>query len=354
MIVKTAYTYDDIQIVPSLSEVESRSHCSLYTNFTENVPITIPLISAPMDTVTEVAMAYTLGVHGAVGIIHRFDSIEEQVKKTEMVHQQLALFSDVIRPTAAAVGVVGDYLERAQALVYAGANVILIDVAHGHTELMRKALRELKNSLPERVDIIAGNVSTGAGATALAEWGASAIRVGIGGGSLCETRIRTGVGVPQATAVSDCVASLTYSGYGHIPVIADGGIRTPGDVAKALALGASSVMIGSIFAGTEETPGEVIKIGHWPNEKRMKKYRGSASMDAKIASGKHTTHVEGNSVMIPVKGSVMELVDDICDGVKSAMSYVGATTLKDFMLHAEFVHVTSNGVIEAHPHLMLK
>lgn len=170
--------------------------------------------------------------------------------------------------------------------------------------------------------------------------------------SVCETRIRTGIGIPQVTAIINCVAGVEDSGM-NIPVIADGGIRTPGDVAKALSLDCDSVMLGSLLAGTRETPGPIERIGHWPNEQLFKKYRGSASSESKNTHGLSDKNVEGNSVLIPYKGHVERIINDISDGVRSAMSYVGAKDIKEFRMFSEHVLITQNGLTEAKPHLLV-
>ncbi len=342
---KYAYTFDDIQIVPKYSEVESRSQCSLTTRFTKQYKLGTPLVASPMDTVTEYNMAIAIAGHGGVGIIHRFMSIETQSNQVRKVKEQEKLVS-------AAIGATGDYKERAQELVNAGAIVLLIDVAHGNTKQVCDAITWCKRNLPSYVDVIAGNVATYEGAKNLAKWGADAIRVGIGNGSLCETRIRTGVGIPQVTALIESIRAVEESGI-DVPVIADGGIRMTGDVAKALSLGADSVMVGSLLAGTRESPGEIHRMGMWPNEQLFKKYRGSASAEVKQVHGLEEKNVEGNSKLIPYKGKVERIISDINDGVRSAMSYVNATDMTEFHAHCEHVLITQNGLIEAKPHLLL-
>lgn len=340
-----AYTYDDIQIIPQYSEVESRGQCSLETRFTRNYNIEAPYISSPMDTVTDSDMAIALGKLGGVGVLHRFMSIDQQVNSAVDVLSTTQLVS-------AAIGATGDYQERAQALANAGVKVLLIDVAHGNTIQVKSAIEWCKKNLPSTVDIIAGNVATYEGAYNLADWGADAIRVGIGNGSLCETRIRTGIGIPQVTALLDCIHAIEFNGF-DIPVIADGGIKMTGDVAKALSLGADSVMLGSILAGTRESPGEIQRMGHWPNEQLFKKYRGSASAETKRAHGMEEKNVEGNSKLIPYKGKVGRIINDISDGVRSSMSYVNARNMAEFRSNSNHVLITQNGLIEAKPHLLL-
>jgi len=342
---KYAYTFDDIQITPKYSEVESRSQCNLTTRFTKQYKLGTPLVAAPMDTVTEYNMAIAIASHGGVGIVHRFMSIEKQANQVRKIKEQERLVS-------AAIGATGDYKERAQELVNAGAIVLLIDVAHGNTKQVRDAITWCKQNLPNYVDVIAGNVATYDGAKNLAKWGADAIRVGIGNGSLCETRIRTGIGIPQVTALIESIRAVEESGI-DVPIIADGGIRMTGDVAKALSLGADSVMLGSLLAGTRESPGEIHRMGIWPNEQLFKKYRGSASAEVKQVHGLEEKNVEGNSKLIPYKGKVERIISDINDGVRSAMSYVDATTIEEFQAKSEHVLITQNGLIEAKPHLLL-
>jgi len=353
---RTAYTFDDIQIIPKYSEVMSRSDCNIQTRITRNYRINRPYSSAPMDTVTDYEMASFMMGYGGVGFLHRFMSIEEQARKINAIKLDRINYdmiaSDPEALACASIGATGDYQERAKELAKSGANIILIDVAHGNTKQVKDALIWCKENLPDYVDIVAGNVSTKEGALALAEWGADAIRVGIGNGSLCETRIRTGIGVPQVTAIMDACAGVEQSGQ-DIPIIADGGLRMPGDIAKALSLGAESVMIGSLLSGTRESPGEIQKVGMWPNEQLFKKYRGSASAETKAAHGMEAKNVEGNSKLIPYKGKAKRILDDITDGLRSSMSYVNATNLTEFRLNAEHIIITQNGLIEAKPHLLL-
>ena len=290
-----------------------------------------------MDTVCESEMAIAMAQFGGVGCIHRFMDIEQQAIEVQVVANAI---SDDTLPIMAAIGANGDYLERAQALTNAGANVILIDVAHGYHSLVRDALRNLKNSLPSHVDIIAGNVATGDAAQALEAWGADAVRVGIGGGSLCTTRVKTGFGVPNVTSVQDCAASIS------IPVIADGGIKSSGDIAKALAVGASSVILGSLLAGTKEAPGSIVE----KQNGLYKRYRGAASLETKTIHGQAPRNVEGESTIVPFKGGVKFVVEGLLDGLRSSLSYAGANNLTEF--HPDYVVVSSAGINEARPHLL--
>lgn len=353
--IKDAVTFDDVQLVPRLSNIESRSDVITTSQFTRRFWIDKPIIAAPMDSVCDARMASALWSHGCVGVLHRFCTVEEQVKMVERVlsatkSRTVPIGYRTETPViCAAVGANGDSVSRSRALIRAGANVLVIDVAHGHHVNVEKtinAIHTISNELGVRVDIIAGNIATEEAAIDLQNWGADALRVGIGGGSVCETRIRTGVGVPQLTAVDNISAVV------EIPIISDGGIRYPGDVVKALAAGAHTVMVGSLLAGTDEAPGDVFVSGQWPNTKNFKMFRGSASATIKMEKNGHTNHVEGASKMVEHKGSVIRVIDDIMDGVTSAMSYLGVSDIDELCDVAEFVKISSAGLREAHPHLL--
>ena len=334
---KTALTYDDIQLIPGYSEIESRRNIDLTTQFTTNYSLRVPLIASPMDTVCGPDMALAMGRLGGVGILHRFMDIETQSANMHYITRNLPSNT----PTAGAVGANGDYLERAQELVKSGANVILIDVAHGYHKFVKDALGNLKKNLPSHVDIIAGNIATADAAIALQDWGADALRVGIGGGSLCTTRIKTGFGVPNVTSLQE-VAEVA-----NVPVIACGGIRSSGDIAKALAVGADSVILGSLLAGTKEAPGAIIEKNGGALYKR---YRGAASLETKSIHGQEVRNVEGESTVIPFKGGAKFVVESLLDGVRSALSYAGANNIQEFV--PGYVVVTNAGIAEARPHLL--
>ena len=253
---------------------------------------------------------------------------------------------------AAGVGVTSDTLERMQALVSAGADAIVIDTAHGHSKGVIDKLREAKASFPQ-VDIVVGNVATGEAAKMLADNGADAVKVGIGPGSICTTRVVAGVGVPQLSAVYDVYTALKGTG---VPLIADGGLRNSGDIVKALAAGGSCVMIGSLVAGTEESPGETIIF----NGRKFKSYRGMGSLEAMENGSKDryfqsdTKDVkklvpEGIAGRVPYKGTVQEVIYQLSGGLRSGMGYCGAATIE--RLHdAKFTRITNAGVLESHPH----
>jgi IMP dehydrogenase len=329
---KQALTYDDIQLIPAYSGIDSRQNIDLTTQLTTNYKIRVPFVASPMDTVCDSEMAIAMAELGGIGCIHRFNTIQEEAEHVLKVTNGVKNKDWFTPHVMAAVGANGDYLERAQELVKAGANIILIDVAHGFHTFVRDALMRLKKELPSNVDIIAGNVATAKAAQSLREWGADAIRVGIGGGSLCTTRIKTGFGVPNVTSLEDCARAIT------VPILACGGIRSSGDIAKALAVGANSVILGSLIAGTKEAPGAIIEKSNG----LYKRYRGAASLA--------TRNVEGESTIVPFKGKVKFVVDGLTDGLRSALSYAGARNLEEFI--PEYVVVTNAGMAEAKPHLL--
>lgn len=348
---RTALTYDDIQLIPGFSSVESRTKISLRTKLSRNYDLLIPIIASPMDTVCEVNMAVKMFRLGGVGCIHRFNTPDEQAKMVRDVSYKIygenqishLLFewTDTDRiPIMAAIGVHKKERLRAKKLVEAGANVLLIDVAHGDHQHVIDMIGWCKSNLPPQVDIIAGNIATADAAERLQDAGADGLRVGIGGGAMCTTRIKTGFGIPNITSIED-VASVAI-----VPIVADGGIRTSGDIAKALAVGASNVMLGSILSGTDEAPGQIIER----TDGLYKKYRGSASMETKVAHGQEPRNVEGESTVVHYKGGVKFIVNRLLDGIKSALSYVGAKSLVEY--RPDYVIVTNAGITEAKPHLL--
>ena len=344
---RQALTYDDIQLIPNYSDVQTRQNIDLTTAVSRNWSINIPIVGSCMDTVTEYEMAATLMEMGGVGCIHRFMSIEEQVAQVK----KLVAYRDTDLtlshlPIMAAVGVVGDYLDRAVELENAGCNIILVDVAHGHHSNMEVALAELKAHLTEGItDVIAGNIATAEAAEDLIAWGADGLRVGIGGGSLCTTRVKTGFGVPNVTSIEEVFKVAEGAG---VPIMADGGIKSSGDIAKALAVGADCVMVGSLLAGTKESPGAILETPHG----LYKRYRGSASLETKVTHGQKARNVEGESTTIPFKGGVKFIVNGLTDGVRSAFSYAGSDNIIDYYTRADYNVVTNAGLAEAKPHLI--
>lgn len=464
---REGYTFDDVLLVPQRSSIDSRKDVDLSSRLTKEIILNLPIISAPMDTVTEGEMAIVMARNGGLGIIHRFCSIEDQVKevlkvkraenyliedpiyispqttlkeikeKAEEYHFQTFLVVDeekrllgliskrdyvleddlskraeeIMTPfeklivsykkidfeeakeifkkykiekipivdeqrktiglitfrdfkyslnkkatrdkkgrllVGASIGIRGDYLERAEELVKAGVDVLCVDVAHGHLEKCLSVVREIKNKFPD-IPLIAGNIATQEGAKDLKEAGADIIKVGIGPGSACTTRIVAGVGVPQITAIMEA-----RKGAGDLPIIADGGCRNSGDIVKALAAGANAVMLGSLLAGTDEAPGRIYSL----NNKKVKLFRGMASAEAyraKIEKIKENSDYEPASEgisygFVDYKGPVGEILVNLEKGIRSGFSYCGARNLEELWQKAKFVKITEKGFRESLPH----
>ncbi|MCB0162820.1 MAG: IMP dehydrogenase [Anaerolineae bacterium] len=472
-------TFDDVLLVPKRSPITSRRDVETTTCLTPTINLRVPIISANMDTVTEAPMAIAMARAGAIGVIHRFMTVEDQVwhvrrvKRAEgfIVEQPYSVAADatigearqlmkrrdvgglvvtdpqneliglitqrdillapdesmlvstvMTRPdhiisatpdislpeartvlhenrleklplinkdgqlvglitaqdivkydqhpdatkdnkgrlrVGAAIGVKSQDIDRAEALLEAGADLLVLDIAHGHADHCLEILRELRHNFP-KAQLVAGNVASRDGARDLAEAGADAIKVGVGPGSICTTRIVTGFGVPQLTAIIDSVAGVADSGR-DIPIIADGGIKASGDLVKALAAGASTVMIGSLFAGCEESPGSTVIR----NGRKFKVVRGMASLGA--AMGRKAVEQtkdesaesqadwdkvvpEGVEAVVPYRGRVDELLYQLVGGLRSGLSYGGASTIKQLQENAEFIEITSAGVRESHSH----
>jgi len=328
-------TFDDVLIVPAKSDVRSRRIPSLESRLTRRITLETPIISANMDTITESDMAIAMRELGGIGIVHRFMSIENQLDEIRKVLDRS------LRPVAASIGVNADYQDRAVALVRAGVEILTLDIAHGHSAQMLDAVKFLRDKFAE-VQVIAGNVATPEGTEDLIKAGADAIKVGIGPGSMCTTRIITGCGVPQLTAIAMC-AEVTRQ-Y-DIPLIADGGIKTSGDIMKAFAAGAQTVMLGSLLSGTLETPGE-IKGG-------KKQYRGMASKAAQVSWRGEVPEgmaPEGESTFVAVKGRVKDVILELCGGIRSGMSYINATTLAEISEKAQFIEMSPQGLNESRAH----
>jgi IMP dehydrogenase len=482
---RTGLTFDDVLLIPKYSTIRSRKDASTKTRLTPKIGVSIPIISANMDTVTESNMAVAMAREGGIGIIHRFMSLEEQVTQVSMVKRtesiiiekpytlnENAIVSDVknlirerrvggilivdndwkikgiitIRDlrffdgpadtkvksvmtkrsdlvvatkkttidqardlmqktkieklpivdqrdrlvglitakdilkrkefpfsskdskgrlrVGAAVGVKGDYLERAEKLQEVEADVLVLDIAHGHSLHALEAIKKIKKDLGKDVQLIAGNVATKQGALDLIKAGADSVKVGVGSGSICITRIVTGSGVPQLTAISDCYSVTRDAG---ITLIADGGIRNSGDMTKALVAGADSVMVGSLLAGTDESPGEIVYRGNY----RYKVTRGMASSSARkdqleiekntksneegdISESKELDLIdyvpEGVEAIVPYKGGAVTVIRQLVGGLKSGMSYCGAGNLRELRRKGEFIRITDVGLKESMPH----
>ncbi len=333
-------TFDDVLLVPRYSEISSRKHPVLKTQITKNFSIDLPVITANMDTITEVEMATAMAKMGGIGSLHRFMTEAEQVKMVKAI-KEYNKANNLTTPIAASIGVKEEGMRRADLLVEAGVQIITLDIAHGDSIMMLETLDYLKKRFPQ-VDVIAGNVATSDGVKRMIERGADAVKVGIGPGSMCTTRIITGHGVPQLSAIA--LAVKVASQY-NIPVIADGGLKNSGDIVKALCAGASSVMVGSLVSGTLETPGE-LKGG-------MKQYRGMASKAAQVSwrgDMPQGMAAEGESTQIPCKGSVVNVVEELMGGLRSGMTYIGVDNIKAMSEAALFIQMTASGMSESKPH----
>jgi IMP dehydrogenase len=330
-------TFDDVLIVPCRSDVKSRREPKLTTKITRKREIAIPIISANMDTVTEYEMAIAMHKLGGLGILHRFMTIEHQVEQMQKMKEA------GVSLLAASIGVSDDFKERAQSLLKAGAQILTIDIAHGHSVQMMETIKWLKDKNSE-VEIIAGNVATPEATEELIHAGADAIKVGIGPGSMCTTRIITGCGVPQLTAVALCCEVALEN---NVPIIADGGLKNSGDIMKALCAGAQTVMLGSMLSGTLETPGE-IKQGR-------KQYRGMASKSAQVSwrgGVPEGMAAEGESTQVTVKGPLREVILEITGGIRSGMSYINASETVEIKERARFIEMSHQGMAESRAHGM--
>lgn len=335
-----ALSYDDILMRPMFSDIRSRSECSLKAELSKNIVLETPLIASPMDTVTGVDLAQAISRLGGVAILHRYNTIEEQVTDAR------ACKLNDTKYLGAAVGTTGDYMERVHKLIKDGfIDFICIDVAHGHHIAVKEAIMNIKDHYGSSIHIMAGNVATAEAFLALESWGADSIRVGIGGGAICSTRIQTGHGIPSITSIMDC-ASVAKTAK----LIADGGIKNSGDIVKALAAGADFVMIGSLFAGTDEAPGQFLEV----NGVKRKVYRGMASREAQTSWRGKSSAPEGISTTVPAKGPLELVFSDLCGGIQSGLSYSGARTIKELQQKAVFVKQTSAGQAESHTHILAR
>jgi len=326
-----------------MSDIESRSDIDLSTTLGRGVDLPLPIISAPMDTVTGPEMAAAMYEAGGLGIIHRYNTIDEQVELASQV-----LVQNTHAKFGAAVGITGEFEDRATALYDAGCRVFCLDVAHGHHTLMRTALSSLRSVFGEEVHLMAGNVATKGAFGNLASWGADSVRVGVGGGSICSTRVQTGHGVPTLQSIMDCAESQ-YAG--EVAIIADGGIKNSGDMVKAFAAGADAVMCGSLLAGTNETPGTILRADD--GSPPLKIYRGMASREAQKAWRGKVGSVEGVSTTVPIKGGVHDVLHDLEWGIRSGLSYTGARDLIELYNHAEFLEQSTASQAESSPHALL-
>jgi len=291
-----------------------------------------------MDTITEHEMARTLSCAGGIGVIHRYNSIEEQAEEVALAIQRNPYAAGV----AAAVGIGDDILRRTRAVYEAGTRIICIDVAHGHHVKVKKALCQLRKTFGNNIHLMAGNVGTLEGFNDLADWGADSIRVGIGGGSICSTRIQTGHGIPTLQSILECSKSDR-----NALLIADGGIKNSGDIVKSLAAGADFVMLGSLLSGTTETPGTIIKH----NGHKAKIYRGMASKEAQVDWRGYTSSLEGVATQVPFKGSAVDVLNKLTVGIRSGLSYSGCRNITQLQSRAVFISQSNLGFGESKTHV---
>lgn len=337
----SALSFDDILLVPQHSNVASRSEPSLVTKFTRNVEIAHPLISTNMSTITESAMMLAMWESGSFGILHRFmDSLRFSAEMKTFIDTAVKFGDNIPIESAVSIGIKGEELDN-KWLSFPYVRVAVVDVAHGDSKAVVGTIRKIKDAYPQ-IDVVAGNVATREGFKRLVDAGADGVRVGIGGGSACTTRLVTGSGVPTLASIIDC-AELSYDA--GVPMIADGGFRTAGDIVKALAFGASTVCIGGILAATSETPGPIIES----NGNRFKEYYGMSSNRARsIKSGKQRGIAEeGIEKLIPYKGYTDEILSEILGGIRSGLSYSGALNIKELRENAEYITLSSGSMRES-------
>ena len=346
-------TYDDVLLLPDASDVVP-SEVDTDTRLTRKISLKIPIASSAMDTVTESAMAIAMAKAGGIGIVHRNLPIEDQVKHVIEVKK-----SGIV---GAAVGVGDDGYARAVALIEAGVDVVVVDTAHGHHRAVLEAIARIKKSHPD-IQIIGGNVATRAGAQALINAGADAVKVGVGPGSICTTRVVAGVGVPQVTAIMEAHKACVKA---DVPLIADGGLQYSGDIAKAIVAGADTVMLGSLLAGCDESPGELVEV----QGRKYKAYRGMGSLGAMQSRGEQKSYSkdrymqddvlsedklvpEGIEGKVAYKGAVATTIHQLVGGLRSGMGYAGAATIADLQNNGQLIQITAAGLQESHPHDVL-
>lgn len=337
-----ALAYDDLLLTPSKS-LQSRKTADITSRVTKKVSLKVPILTANMDTVTESKMMSLMADIGGLGVLHRNNTIQKELLELDNHKRHLTLTGNLNYPIAASVGVTSGHRERADELIKNGATIIVIDIAHGYSDSVADMLKYIKDRYSD-IEVIAGNVATGEAAEFLCEAGADAIKVGIGAGSVCSTRLATGCGVPMITSLQLC--SEVCDSY-DVPMIADGGIRYGGDILKAFWAGAESVMIGGLVSATDESPGKIKTI----NGRKFKEYRGMASHRAREAVNTNysDTAAEGVSTYKPYKGSSQEIIQELVGGLKSGMSYISAQDIS-MISRARAMKVTSNGLQESIPH----
>ena len=357
-VIKEGYTFDDLLLVPAYSTVVP-ADVSLKTRLCDGIELSIPVCSAAMDTVTESAMAIALAQSGGIGFIHKNLSVEAQadmvraVKRAEVTSKDAAVDSNGKLLAGAAVGVSETTMVRVKALVDAGVDILTVDSAHGHSKGVIDTVAKIRKAYP-KLPLVGGNIVTSDAAQALIQAGASVLKVGVGPGSICTTRIVSGVGVPQLSAISDVVQVAKRYNVG---VIADGGIKFSGDIVKALAAGADAVMLGGLLAGCEETPGDIIEV----YGKRVKTYVGMGSLSA-MQRGSSDRYFQGGQkelkklvpegieATVPYKGPMSDVIYQMRGGLRSGMGYCGCETISELKDKTKFVKISNAGLKESHPH----
>lgn len=341
-----SYTFSDVLFKPQYSEIRSRSNVDISTNIGP-IKLELPIISANMADITGPKMAIAMVENGGMGILHRFNTIEQAVADFKEVLEKLKRegFIDPQFRCGVSIGIKEEDKDRAKALYEAGARIFCIDIAHGHSIMMKEMIEHLKSTIAnnflskeDRAIIIAGNIATSEGANDLQKWGADIVKCGLGPGKMCWTRSATATGVPQLFALKEIFESNP-----NIPLIADGGIKESGDIVKALKY-ANAVMVGSFISGTSETPGHV-----YQNEKGefYKTYSGSASAEAKIKTGGDNSFVEGKMSIVSFKGKLKYIIRKAKQGIQSGFSYSGAKNLKEFREKSEFIYLSGGGKSES-------
>lgn len=350
-----SYTFSDVLFKPQYSEIRSRSNVDISTNLGK-IKLHLPIISANMADITGPKMAIEMCKHGGMGILHRFNTIEEAVADFKEVASYWPdffspsddLYKNAPSPTynvGVSIGIKEEDKERANALYDVGARIFCIDIAHGHSIMMKEMIEYLRATIAsynvkvyDRAIIIAGNIATAKAAIDFQNWGADIVKCGIGPGAACYTRKNCASGVPQMSALQEIREACP-----DLPLIADGGIKESGDIVKALKF-ADAVMVGSFIAGTSETPGHVYTS---PKDEQYKTYSGSASAEAKVKSGGDNSFVEGKMITVPFKGKVKYLLRSARHGIQSGFSYSGAKNLKEFKEKAEFIFLSGGGKAES-------
>ena len=344
--IKEALTFDDVTLAPNYSQILPAQVKTL-TKLSKNLTLKIPILTSAMDTVTEAKMAIAVGKIGGIGVIHRNLSIEEQIKEIRKIKSKKLL-------VGAAVGASLQEHIRAQKILKENIDLIVVDTAHGHTKKVADIVKKIKKLKPKKTTLCAGNVATAEAAKFLIRLGVDIIKVGIGPGSICTTRLVAGIGVPQLSAILNVRKGI---GRNKTTLIADGGIKFSGDIAKALAAGADAVMIGSLFAGTDEAPGKLIKR----NGKLFKNFRGMGSVGAMNKGSadryfqnkqKDTSKyvAEGVEGFVKYKGSVSKIIYQLVGGLKSSMGYLGSLKVTDLRRKPKFFRITKAGFYESMVH----